>query len=487
MKKKNDKWLDDIMNDNQPVDNKVEDNQESKQETEVNENKKEVVEVDSLFEDIWGKNGAVTKRKEQEAQTKASSESAYEVDIQEALFGIPDNYLKNASSSKNENDNDNFVIDPEFGKVNTSSQTTEDAEEQIVEENIGGSENMEEPKVVDETFNGDEFTKEPPKKLGIKNLKFNKKLIALIIAGSVVISGAGYLIYKTGPNRKVKKMNASEITTTNNQDNINSLSKIEGCLKLSKAMKEYQDNNSYITNLDIGTVDVIDGKITELTDTEYNDIVNLLNKLDLATKEEKQTDNYKQMIKQFVGYSSKVNAYLIYYAPQLINQSILSELDDDGEETLKVKDEEFVVTYDYSANTILPDRTDGGVGAASYLLETTGKVMDDLTEDLNKGTSSTTSIDSFVNDSTKTVLNMESTITKNSDGSLIVEYSKETNEEIENRVKDAKLQMYRKLSQNNGKIRYGYFVPRDSVESSQSQEQASSNVKTNVKTRVKTM
>ena len=64
--------------------------------------------------------------------------------------------------------------------------------------------------------------------------------------------------------------------------------------------------------------------------------------------------------------------------------------------------------------------------------------MEDLTEDLNKGTSSTISINSFVNDSTKTVLNIESesTITKNSDGSLIVEYSKETNEEIENRVND---------------------------------------------------
>ena len=249
-------------------------------------------------------------------------------------------------------------------------------------------------------------------------------------------------------------------------------------------MKKYQDNNSYITNLDVGTVDVVDDKIAELTDEEYKTIMDLMNKLENATKEEKQTDNYKQMIKQFVEYSSKVNAYIVYYAPQLINQSILSELDDDGEEILKVKDEEFVVTYDYSANTILLDRTDGGVGAASYPLTPTGKVMDDLAEDLNKGTSSTTSIDSFVNDSTKTVLNTESgsTITKNSDSSLIVEYSKETNEEIENRVNDAKLQMYRKLSQNNGKIRYGYFVPRDSVESSQSQEQASSNVKTRVKT-----
>ena len=77
---------------------------------------------------------------------------------------------------------------------------------------------------------------------------------------------------------------------------------------------------------------------------------------------------------------------------------------------------------------------------------------------------------------------MESTITKNSNGSLIVEYSKDTNEEIENRVNDAKLQMYRKLSQNNGKIRYGYFVPKDSLESSQSQEHASSDVKTRVRT-----
>ena len=480
MKKKNKDWLNKIINDNI-----AEDNQNLKQDDEVSENKGKVVEADDAFFDgIWGENGIVVKTKGQEKQTKIQS-GVYGVDIQEAMFGEPDKYLNNVSSSKY--NNNNVLTESEFVKDDMSSQTTEDAEEQIVEENIEGSENMEGPKVVDEPTSKTDSNEEKTIKPGIKNLKFNKKLIALIIAGSVVISSAGCLIYKTGPNRKVKKMNASEITTTNNQDNINSLSKIEGCLKLSKAMKEYQDNNSYITNLDIGTVDVIDGKITELTDTEYNDIVNLLNKLDLATKEEKQTDNYKQMIKQFVGYSSKVNAYIVYYAPQLINQSILSELDDDGEKILEVKDEEFMVTYDYSANTILPDRTDGGVGAASYSLTPTGKVMDDLTEDLNKGTSSTILIDSFVNDSTKTVLNMESTITKNSDDSLIVEYSKETNEEIENRVEDAKLQMYRKLSQNNGKIRYGYFVPRDSVKSSQSQEQASSNVKTYVKTMVKTM
>ena len=480
MKKKNKDWLNKIINDNI-----AEDNQNLKQDDEVSENKGKVVEADDpFFDGIWGENGIVVKTKGQEKQTKIQS-GVYGVDIQEAMFGEPDKYLNNVSSSKY--NNNNVLTESEFVKDDMSSQTTEDAEEQIVEKNIEGSENMEGPKVVDEPTSKTDSNEEKTIKPGIKNLKFNKKLIALIIAGSVVISSAGCLIYKTGPNRKVKKMNASEITTTNNQDNINSLSKIEGCLKLSKAMKEYQDNNSYITNLDIGTVDVIDGKITELTDTEYNDIVNLLNKLDLATKEEKQTDNYKQMIKQFVGYSSKVNAYIVYYAPQLINQSILSELDDDGEKILEVKDEEFMVTYDYSANTILPDRTDGGVGAASYSLTPTGKVMDDLTEDLNKGTSSTILIDSFVNDSTKTVLNMESTITKNSDDSLIVEYSKETNEEIENRVEDAKLQMYRKLSQNNGKIRYGYFVPRDSVKSSQSQEQASSNVKTYVKTMVKTM
>ncbi len=459
MENKNDKWFEDIMNDSQPVGNKVEDNEELKQENGVNKNQK-VGGVDLLFESMLGNNDSVTKRLE--VPTKTQSEGVHEVDILEAIFGEPDKYLNNASSGENENDND----------------TVEDAEEYIVEENIEGSENMEEPKVVDETFNGDEFTKEP-KSSHVKNLKFRTGVIAL----ALVIAGAtGFVLVKSAPNRTVKKMNACEITTTNNQDNKNSLSKIEGCLRLSKAMKAYQEDNSYITNLDIGTIDVVDGKIVELTDNEYNDIVNLLNKLENATKEEKQTDNYKQMIKQFVGYSSKVNAYLVYYAPQLINKSILSELDDDGEEILKVKDEEFVVTYDYSANTILSNRTDGGIGAASYLLTTTGKVMDDLTDDLNKGTSSTTSIDSFVNDSTKTVLNMESTITKNSDGSLIVEYSKDTNEEIENRVNDAKLQMYRKLSQNNGKIRYGYFVPRDSVESSQSQEQASGYVKTRVKT-----
>lgn len=451
MKKKNKDWLEDIMNDNQP----------STQENEASEEKRETI-------------------KEQEAQTKTRSKSAYEVDIQEALFGITDNYLKNESSSEN----DNVVIDFEFGKVNTSSQTVEDVEEQIVEENIEGSENMEEPKVVDETFNGDEFAKEP-KPSHVKNLKFRTGVIAL----ALVIAGAtGIVLVKSAPNRAVKKMNASEITTTNNQDNKNSLSKIEGCLRLSKAMKEYQEDNSYITNLDIGTIDVVDGKIVELTDNEYNDIINLLNKIELATKKEKQTDNYKQMIKQFVGYSSKVNAYINYYAPQLINKSILSELDDDGEETLQVNDEEFVVTYDYASNTIMANRTDGGVGKASYPLETNGKVMKDLTEDLNKGTISTTTIDSFINDSTKTVLNVESTtITKNSDGSLIVEYSKETNKELDKRVNDAKLQMYRELSQNNGEISYDYFVSKDTINSSQTQESsdelASSNAKTYVRKR----
>lgn len=480
MKKKD--WFNKIINNN-----RAEDNQNLNQGDEVSENKGKVVGADDpFFDGIWGKNGIVTKTKGQEEQTKTQSEGVYGVDIQEAMFGEPDKYLNNVSSSKY---NNNVVTEPEFVKDDMSSRTTEDAEEQIVEENIEGSENMEGPKVVDEPTSKTDSNEEKTIKPGIKNLKFNKKLIALIIAGSIVISSAGYLIYKTGPNRKVKKMNASEITTSKNPDNIEALTKIKGCLIISKIMKKYQDNNSYITNLDVGTVDVVDDKIAELTDEEYKTIMDLMNKLENATKEEKQTDNYKQMIKQFVEYSSKVNAYIVYYAPQLINQSILSELDDDGEEILKVNDEEFVVTYDYSANTILPDRTDGGVGAASYPLTPTGKVMGDLAEDLNKGTSSTTSIDSFVNDSTKTVLNTESgsTITKNSDGSLIVEYSKETNEEIENRVNDAKLQMYRKLSQNNGKIRYGYFVPRDSVESSQSQEQASSNVKTYVKTRVKTM
>ena len=474
MKKKNKDWLNKIINDNIAEDNQ-------------NLNKGKVVGTDDpFFDGIWGKNGIVTKTKGQEKQTKIQSEGVYEVDIQEAMFGEPDKYLNNVNSSKN---NNNVVTEPEFVKDDMSSQTTEDAEEQIVEENIEGSENMEEPKV-DELTSKTDSNEEKPTKPGIKNLKFNKKFLPFLIAGSIVImSGVGYLIYKIAPNRKVAKMDASEITTSKNPDNIEALTKIKGCLIISKKMKKYQDNNSYITNLDVGTVDVVDDKIAELTDEEYKTIMDLMNKLENATKEEKQTDNYKQMIKQFVEYSSKVNAYIVYYAPQLINQSILSELDDDGEEILKVNDEEFVVTYDYLANTILPDRTDGGVGAASYPLTPTGKVMGDLAEDLNKGTSSTTSIDSFVNDSTKTVLNTESgsTITKNSDGSLIVEYSKETNEEIENRVNDAKLQMYRKLSQNNGKIRYGYFVPRDSVESSQSQEQASSNVKTYVKTRVKTM
>lgn len=445
MRKKNDKWLEDIMNDNQPIGDKVKDNPNLNQGNEASEEKRETI-------------------KEPAVQTKTTSESAYEVDIQKALFGIPDNYLKNKSSSENgNNNNDNFVIDFEFGKVNTSSQTTE---KHIVEENIGG-ENMDEPKAVDETFNGDEFTKEP-KPSHVKNLKFRTGVIAL----ALVIAGAtGFVLVKSAPNRKVAKMNASEITATNNQDNKNSLSKIEGCLRLSKAMKEYQEDNSYITNLDIGTIDVVDGKIVELTDNEYNDIINLLNKIELATKKEKQTDNYKQMIKQFVGYSSKVNAYINYYAPQLINKSILSELDDDGEETLEVNDEEFVVTYDYASNTIMANRTDGGAGKASYSLKTTGKVMKDLTEDLNKGTSSTTTIDSFINDSTKTVLNVESTtITKNSDGSLIVEYSKETNKELDKRVNDAKLQMYRELSQNNGEIRYDYFVSKDTINSSQTQE-----------------
>lgn len=469
MENKNKDWFDKIMNNNQPnqpIDDKAEDNQQPTQENEASGEKGKTI-------------------MEPAAQTKTTSESAYsayDVDIQKALFNIPDKYLENASNSENGNndDNENVVIDFEFGKVNTSSQTTE---KYIVEENIGG-ENMDEPKVVDETFNGDEFTKEP-KPSHVKNLKFRTGVIAL----ALVIAGAtGFVLVKSAPNRKVAKMNASEITTTNNQDNKNSLSKIEGCLRLSKAMKEYQEDNSYITNLDIGTIDVVDGKIVELTDNEYNDITNLLNKIELATKKEKQTDNYKQMIKQFVGYSSKVNAYINYYAPQLINKSILSELDDDGEETLQVNDEEFVVTYDYASNTIMANRTDGGVGKASYSLKTKGKVMKDLTEDLYKGTSSTTTIDSFINDSTKTVLNVESTtITKNSDGSLIVEYSKETNKELDKRVNDAKLQMYRELSQNNGEISYDYFVSKDTINSSQTQESsdelASSNVKTYVKKR----
>ncbi len=475
MENKNKDWLKDIMNDNQPnqpipnqpIDDKAEDNQQPTQENKASEEKGKTI-------------------MEPAAQTKTTSESAYEVDIQKALFGIPDIYLGNASNSENGNNNDNnnndkVVIDFEFGKVNTSSQTTE---KNIAAENIEGSENMDESKVVDETFNGDELTKEP-KPSHVKNLKFRTGVIALAL---VIVGATGFVLVKSAPNRKVAKMNASEITTTNNQDNKNSLSKIEGCLRLSKAMKEYQEDNSYITNLDIGTIDVVDGKIIELTDNEYNDIINLLNKIELATKKEKQTDNYKQMIKQFVGYSSKVNAYINYYAPQLINKSILSELDDDGEETLEVNDEEFVVTYDYASNTIMANRTDGGVGKASYSLKTTGKVMKDLTEDLNKGTSSTTTIDSFINDSTKTVLNVESTtITKNSDGSLIVEYSKETNKELDKRVNDAKLQMYRELSQNNGEISYDYFVSKDTINSSQTQESsdelASSNVKTYVKKR----
>ena len=130
MKKKD--WFNKIINNN-----RAEDNQNLNQGDEVSENKGKVVGADDpFFDGIWGKNGIVTKTKGQEEQTKTQSEGVYGVDIQEAMFGEPDKYLNNVSSSKY---NNNVVTEPEFVKDDMSSRTTEDAEEQIVEENIEGS------------------------------------------------------------------------------------------------------------------------------------------------------------------------------------------------------------------------------------------------------------------------------------------------------------------------------------------------------------
>ena len=115
------------------------------------------------------------KTKGQEKQTKIQSEGVYEVDIQEAMFGEPDKYLNNVSSSKY--NNNNVLTESEFVKDDMSSQTTEDAEEQIVEENIEGSENMEGPKVVDEPTSKTDSNEEKTIKPGIKNLKFKKETL----------------------------------------------------------------------------------------------------------------------------------------------------------------------------------------------------------------------------------------------------------------------------------------------------------------------
>lgn len=403
-----------------------------------------------------------------ESKEENKNKTAGESDSFKALFGVPDSYANEkenkTAKQKEEKDIEEDILDKMFGSNSTTNGNNANQEEE--------SDSMES----EEKEKTDELEiEDAPKKSKIKNLKLRVISVAL----TLIIGGtAGFALYKTEPNRKVGKMNASEITVSNNDDNIKALTKIEGCLRISKIMKEYQDKNSYITNLDMGTVEVIDGKIAELSDEEYKTILELMDKLENASKKEKQTDEYKQMIKQFVGYSSKVNAYLVYYAPQSLNNIIIDEMKDDVEQVLKVSSDKVEVNYNHSSNTINIERTDGGVGEASYSLKSTGKVIDKLTGDLNSGTNSTIEIESFVNDSTKTISTIEeSTITKDPNGSLIVEYSEKTNKELEDRVKRVKLQMYRTSNQKNGEFSYNYLVPRDNAESSQiqdsSKEQAS--------------
>lgn len=398
-----------------------------------------------------------------ESKEENKNKTAGESDSFKALFGVPDSYANEkenkTAKQKKEKDIEEDILDKMFGSNSTTNGNNANQEEE------SDSMESEEKEKTDEVA-----IEDAPKKSKIKNLKLRVISVAL----TLIIGGTtGFALYKTEPNRKVKKMNASEITVSNNDENIKALTKIEGCLRISKIMKEYQDKNSYITNLDMGTVEVIDGKIAELSDEEYKTILELMDKLENASKKEKQTDEYKQMIKQFVGYSSKVNAYLVYYAPQSLNNIIIDEMKDDVEQVLKVSSDKVEVNYNHSSNAINIERTDGGVGEASYPLKSTGKVMDDLTVILNDNANNIKEVESFVADGAKTVLTLEeeSTITKDNNGALLVPYSKEINNKIKDALDQTKLEIYRILVQtNNGKVKYYYLVQKSSIEQSQKQE-----------------
>ena len=267
------------------------------------------------------------------------------------------------------------------------------------------------------------------------------------------------------------------------------LEKVENCVELSNDLEKlYQKYKADFYNLNIGEVSIIDGKIEKFTESEYKELKESVDKL--KDSKDMSNNDRMQLIYKIVGHSSKLNAYLAYYAYDDIKNTIIANYHNDA--TVANGDNYIMISvdYDYKSNDtdILRSNNNGTEG--SYDLGTDGFLNRRLLKILRVCEGNIISINNFVNSENTTI--SENTITRNSEGNLIVSCNEERNKELKRFISTVQTQLESKPVIKSGNLEYEiplFFTKQSTQDSSKQSTQESSKEQASgyVKTRVKTM
>ena len=389
---------------------------------------------------------------------------------------INDNELDQdtTQSKKEEEDTDDIFVILERQKEEKKKAKTKSNVEESKEQALPKINENEEP-IAEELKESKTETNTSQPKNKISNLRLGARIISLITAGSIVLVG-GYSIYRL----IIKSKAVSEQSAYYEVDNAKgtntleesryTLEKVENCIKLSNTLEKlYQKYKNDFDNLNIGEVSIIDGNIAEFTESEYNELLTSIDKLEKS--KDMSNNDRMQLIYKIVGSSSKLNAYLAYYAYDDIKDTILTNYHNDVTIANGDSYEMISVNYDYESNTLVISRGDNNGTEASYSIGTTGLLNNQLIEMLKTCEGNIISVNNFVNSENTTI--SDNTITRNSEGNLTISWNEERNKELKKFIKTTQTQLESKPLIINGALKYSIpiFFEKNNTENAQNQEQ----------------
>ena len=319
-----------------------------------------------------------------------------------------------------------------------------------------------------------------------KNKKINKKhniikrIISLILAGTVTISSAALYIFRN--NIKIKTSELKEIeeliiddntATTSNQRNITvettlNLEKIETYLNLSNTLNNlYEKYKDKITNLNLGEATITKNTVNEMTKKEYTD---LCNDLKIIATKKKEDDEYYQAVGRAVSYSSHINAYLAYNAPKAIYDSLLDNCANDVANALEIDFKRITIDYNKDTKKLMIIRNDNNTGEATYNIETKGIRIQKIEEILLKSYTNYTKVENFLSSKNQSIYDEKGNclMTLGENQGLIVYINEDLNKDIRNYMNLLKIVLCSTYEIKNAEFKYDYAIqPKNSEQQTQ--------------------